>query len=55
MNKKLQKAYKDYIKFLAKDIEDHAAYLHIHGFKCSQEKIDEGERLRALIEKLEKE
>lgn len=51
--KDLIKAYKDYIKFLGKDISDNAVYLMIHGMSPSPEKIKKGADLRRKIADLE--
>ena len=53
MNKELQQAYKDYIKILCEDLNNHATISGIHGCQTDPKLVVEGARLRNLIEKLE--
>ena len=55
MNKELQQAYKDYIKLLCEDLNNHATISGIHGCQSDPKLVAEGIRLRDIIEKLEKE
>lgn len=49
----LVNAQKEYIKFLGKQIQEVTLVANMHGYKCPQEVIDEGVRLRKEIEKYE--
>ena len=53
MKTDLQKAYKDYIELLEKALRGTMGFMFAHGMSAPQEDIDEGVRLRELIEKLE--
>lgn len=57
MDKKdeLIKELKEYIDFLAEEIGKTAVYLHIHGFRTSDETMNEGKDRRESIRNLEQE
>ncbi len=48
----LEKAYKEYIDFLEKEISSSAVYLHTHGWIVPDEIILKGEELREKIKDL---
>ncbi len=52
---KLIKAYKKYINFLSNSYADVFTIAHTHGYQCSDENFEMGEKLRNAIKKLEEE
>jgi hypothetical protein len=53
--KELVKLYKKYINFLSNSYADVFGIAHTHGYQCSDEDFEMGEKLRNAIKKLEEE
>jgi hemoglobin-like flavoprotein len=53
--KNLVKAYKKYIDFLSNSYADVFTIAHAHGYQCSEEDFEMGEKLRNAIKELENE
>ena len=53
--KELVKLYKKYIDFLSNAYADVFTIAHTHGYQCSDEDFEMGEKLRNDIKKLEEE
>lgn len=51
--KELVKAYKDYIYFLSKAYDEAFNIANIHGYNCSEQEIEFGQKLRNRITELE--
>ena len=51
----LIKAYQKYIQFLGKAYDEAFSIANIHGYNCSESKIELGEQLRNEIKELERE
>jgi len=45
---------REYIEFLGKEIQDVSSFLIIHGWRCPQDVIEKGGKLREEIKQLEK-
>ena len=48
----LIKKQDEYIKFLGKELEDNAVFLHMHGMECPREVYEQGVEYRKEIEEL---
>ena len=53
--KELIKAYKKYIHFLGKAYDDVLTLAWVHGYRCSEQEVEFGQRLRDDIKRLENE
>lgn len=53
--KELAKAYKKYIQFLESEYKAVFTLAYIHGYNCSESKIELSEQLRKEIQELEEE
>ena len=53
--KELVKAYKKYIHFLGIEYDAVFTLAYVHGYNCSESKIELGEQLRKEIQELEEE
>lgn len=53
--KELVEAYKKYIHFLGDEYNAVFTLAYIHGYKCSESKIELGKQLRKEIQELEEE
>ena len=51
----LIKAYKEYINFLDKAYNDVLVLAWVHGYRCSEQKIEFGQQMRNTIKELEAE
>lgn len=53
--KELVKAYKKYIQFLGNEYDVVFTLAYVHGYNCSESKIELGKQLRKEIQELEEE
>lgn len=53
--KELAKAYKKYIQFLENEYNVVFTLAYVHGYNCSESKIELGKQLRKEIQELEEE
>ena len=53
--KELVKAYKKYIHFLGNEYDVVFTLAYVHGYNCSESKIELGKQLRKEIQELEEE
>ena len=49
----LIKAYQEYIHFLSKAYDDVLVLAWVHGYRCSEQEIEFGQKLRNRINELE--
>lgn len=52
---KLIEKLEEYIELLEKELGKSAMFLHIHGWRCKEEDIEKGEKLRKEIKEIKDE